>query len=95
MKNLDTIISQIEEIVERLSMPLSPEDINCGWRDKSKEAMIRFFRTMLSDFQNKPPRIKIEYMTIARGLDAWGIDGGILEEKAIKISRAVNEFKNG
>ena len=93
MNDLKSIQAQIKDIITKLSKSLSNEDLACGWREQSREAMLKFFKTMFEDLEKNPPRIKIEYMTIARGLDHWGIDGGRLEEQAIKISRQVSLYE--
>ena len=93
MKKMNVIISQVDEMIAKLSLPLSQQDMACGWRDKSKEAMLKFFMTMLQDIKKKPPQIKVEYMTLARGLDAWGIEDGILAEMAYKISSDLIDYE--
>ena len=93
MKNLKPIIEKVQVLIEKLSQSLSNEDLACGWREKSQEAMLRLFKRMLNDLKCKTPQIKDEYLTIIRGLDHWGIEDGPLCNLIYSISADLIEYK--
>ncbi len=90
MDRRDAVIRRVIAVIDRLSRPLTVSDIAGGWSEESRAALLGFFKRLCDDLKGGTPAFhKPEYMSIARGMDTWGIiDGDILEEAA-SISNAI------
>ena len=89
----EEIISDIQMFYIELSKPFSEEDLKGGWSEKSRQSCIKLFKQMESDLRDKNINLKnkIEYITLVRGLDYWGITKGKLFEQALTISSKIND----
>jgi hypothetical protein len=80
---------KIEEVLLHLRSGLSEEDVRSGWTERAREAMIVFFDRMLRDVHTGQSLMPLEYRTILRGLDHWGVMEGELFDQSAEISGTV------
>jgi hypothetical protein len=80
---------KVEAILRRLRSGLTEEDVQSGWTERARDAMIVFFDRMLRDVHTGQSLMPLEYRTILRGLDHWGVVAGELFDKAAEISANV------
>jgi len=93
VSNTDLILKKVENIIERLSSPLSEEELSNGWIEDSRLAMLKFFETLRDDLKNDVDvSAKAEYRSIARGMDHWGISVGQLLDDATEISMEIRKL---
>lgn len=93
MKTTDLLLQRVDKIVRKLSNQLSENDIDGGWCEESRLAMLKFFETLRDDLLNGVDvSTKAEYASIARGMDHWGIVSGQLLEEATGISAEIRKF---
>ncbi len=77
-----SLIPTIDSLIQKLSMPLQPDELAHGWSESSQEAMLKFFEDL---------RLKViadadlPYLGIVRALDHWGVSGGELFREAAQI----------
>jgi hypothetical protein len=77
----------INNLRSELHKPLSAEEADCGWTEASKRAIEKFVIHLKLDTENDPLSFnKIEYKTVLRGLDHWGISSGKLYETLSEVS---------
>jgi hypothetical protein len=82
----ETLLVQLDNIIERLSQHLPQAEVRCGWTEESREAMRSFFEQMRIDASaGKELKFLPEYVSLLRGLDHWGIASGPLFEAAAEI----------
>ena len=90
----DEIANRLENLIGQLSKELPPTEIQNGWTEDSRQAMLKFFQRLHSDLASGVVvSSKTEYVTISRGMDHWGITGGELLEEAAKISFAIKMLR--
>jgi hypothetical protein len=90
MNEKNEIIIKIDDIVGELSHPLSLQEADEGWTEKSKTAIGVFFKELRSNILSGGP---LPPLSIARGLDHWGVVNGELLEKAAVISNQLRNMK--
>lgn len=79
-------LDALDNIIERLSDPLLPSDIRHGWSERSQAAILKYYqriRTRIELGENIP---RGEINGLARGLDSWGVDGGMLQDSTFGVS---------
>jgi len=87
------VANRIEKLINKLSRQLPPQEIQNGWTEDSRKAMLDFFQRLHSDLvAGVAVSTKTEYITIPRGMDHWGITDGELLEEAAKISDAIKRL---
>ena len=88
-----TLLERLDNILERLSMPLPEAEVQQGWTEQSRDAMRTFFLQMRSDAAARKDLKSIpHYVGLLRGLDHWGIAGGELFEAAARIGSLVTQI---
>ena len=78
---------RIEEIIELLSCPLTPDQTAEGWTEQAKEGLRSFFLDLLENVRNARP---ITHIGVLRSLDTWGVSKGDLHDKIIGVSVELN-----
>ena len=84
------VINKISEGLSLLVRPVSEQEAADGWTPKSKSAMQTFFEELRQKLllgETSPP------LSIARGMNHWGITQGELLEKAADISKDLRKIK--
>lgn len=82
-----------DKLIKRLSNSLSQEELDNGWTEDSRQAMLMFFETLRSDLRSGlDVSEKLEYRSIARGMDHWGISDGQLLNDATEISSEIRKL---
>ncbi len=86
------LLELVQRISEEMASPLRPEELEHGWTEESRQAMMVFFERLREDVEGGVRLCqRLEYSTILRGLDHWGITEGRMHERASQISTAVRE----
>jgi hypothetical protein len=88
----DSLLQQIDCMIERLSNTLPVKETEGGWTRKSQEFFLEFFGKL------KRALLKGETMacgSIGRGMDHWGIVSGNLLKDADEISLLIDEMSSG
>ena|SRR6266850_2685377 len=80
---------RVEAILHHLRSGLTEEDRRNGWTERGRQAMVAFFERMLRDIHSGESLMPLEYRTILRGLDHWGVMDGSLLDQAAEISNEV------
>ena len=81
------LIELVQRITVDLASPLPREELEYGWTEESREAMLALFERLRQDVEaGVRLRHRPEYFTILRGLDHWGISEGPLLQRASRIS---------
>jgi len=93
--NRNELVMLILKYLDRLRKGMTQQDVFDGWTEQSRAAMIRFFETMVDEAQRGQSLDKLEYKTIPRGMDHWGIYQGDLLENAAEISAAIIDGVGG
>ena len=83
------VIHLVDEMIDSLSRPLAKEDTDVGWSDESRQAILNLFKRLRLDLEKAGIPDSTEYLTVARGLDHWGITDGRLLMEAVGISGAL------
>ena len=86
--DLNQIRAEAKALVEVLDQ-LTEEDKACRWTPESQHAMTVLLRRLLADLDSLDGRSKVEYRTMVRGLDMWGIHDGVLAERLVALSTAM------
>jgi len=82
-----------DNILEKLSKSLSQEEMDDGWTENSRQAMLKFFGSLKNDLEKGVDvSVKAEYRSIARGMDHWGIGEGELLKEATEISEVIRSL---
>jgi hypothetical protein len=77
---------RLDDIIEKLSRPLPPAELQHGWTEQSKTAMRSLFERMRADLTaGKELKSVPHYIAVVRGLDHWGIASGELFDSAANI----------
>ena len=79
------VLIAVDNIVERLSGKLLPSDIRHGWSDESRTAMLRHYQRIRTRIA-QGEKLLDKDGSVGRQLDAWGIDGGLLENSLFGVS---------
>ena len=91
--DLKNLRINVDRLVQLLSEPVSADEANCGWSMPAKEGMRKFMTKLLSDIDHDPFFYqKLEYRTIARGLDHWGVLSGQLCDELTDISSLIRDI---
>ncbi|MCX5658804.1 MAG: hypothetical protein NTW19_03670 [Planctomycetota bacterium] len=83
------IILEVEELVAALAAPLPELELANGWSAACQTATRSLLQGIAEDLRT---RKRIPHMTIGRGLDHWGVEGGPLFERACVISNHLREI---
>lgn len=84
-----SLIPTIEDLIQKLSTPLQPDELAHGWSESSQKAMLEFFE----DLREKVLAGEtLPYLGIVRGLDHWGISGGQLFQKAAEVDHELRQL---
>ena len=89
MKNRDQILTEVESLIGDLAAPLSQSEIAFGWTLESQNATLKLLNEIRAALVERRP---IEKLSIGRGLDHWGVEGGQLLENACKLSNHLREM---
>ncbi len=90
MNDRETLIATLENLVDKLSRPLSADESRKGWTEASQSAILSF----LNDLRTKLLADEtIPYLSIVRALDHWGVTGGELFQEAAKIDYGLRHTK--
>jgi len=85
------IIQAIEELKAALTAPLPGEELANGWTPKSQEATL----ALLHEIEEAlPAKRELPSLSIGRGLDHWGVEGGPLFEMACELSNCLREVED-
>jgi hypothetical protein len=90
MHDENKIIKKIDEVIGELSLPLTSKEAAEGWTERGKVAIEAFFKELRSKILSGEP---LPSLSIARGLDHWGVVNGELLEKSAKISNDLRNIK--
>jgi hypothetical protein len=83
-------MARLDDIIERLSMPLSESDMRHRWTEEGRCAFLKFYQQMRADaIHGKDLKSVANYLSVSRGLDVWGISSGELYQAALSVSAAV------
>lgn len=63
------IVSDIDNLIGELSLPLSQSEIDCGWTAESQNAALKLLAEIRKALLAGQ---KIEKVNLGRGLDSWG-----------------------
>jgi hypothetical protein len=85
------LVTNINELIDELSLPLRPEEVAHGWSEPSQAAMLKFFEDLR---QRVIAGEQLGYLGIVRGLDHWGISGGELFRKAAEVDHELRAVRN-
>jgi len=89
MENRDKILTEVESLIGELAAPLSQSEISFGWTPESQNATLKLLNEIRAALVDRRP---IEKLSIGRGLDHWGVEGGRLLESACKLSNNLREL---
>ena len=88
------LLKRVDRMIQRLSSPLLPSYIADGWSEEARTAMLKFFEELHAKLLSAEPLSEMkEHLTIARGMDTWGVTGGDLLEESAEISCMLSEAK--
>jgi hypothetical protein len=80
------LLQSIDELVALLSIDLPDGEVQHGWSNESRDAIREALQEMRADVAARKDVGRMpDWAGVARGLDAWGIDGGALAEKAYAL----------
>ena len=94
-RNRSAVIQRLEQLIEKLKQPVSPEEAKQGWTASKRQRWIPFFTELLQRLKDQRPFDKedrITHIHIARAMDHDGIDGDLTEEAAA-ISNALETLE--
>ena len=91
MEDRASVIGKIDKMIDRLSGSIPSEEAVNGWNEDSRQAMLNFFRDLRERMQ-RGESPKVTDVTIARGLDHWGIGRGQLLDEAVDISNSLRPW---
>ena len=83
MNKCKKIVSDIDNLTEELSLPLTQSEIDCGWTPESQNATLKLLAEIRKALLASQT---IEKVNLGRGLDSWGGLEGTLFERACTIS---------
>jgi hypothetical protein len=83
------IVAAIDDLIEKLSGPLTGNEVANGWSERSQKAMLEFFQDLRLKLMSDDESLL--YFSIVRGLDHWGVSGGELFQKAAEVDRELRE----
>ena len=87
MKDRAALISEVQEMIRRLSQPLASSDIQDGWSEEARSLFLGTFEKLLDRLSDDTPLTdKERELNIVRGMDYWGILRGELLNFASKIN---------
>jgi hypothetical protein len=86
--------ARVEEMVSKLSRPLSYYDKLNGWNDETRDFCLKYFAALLEDL-GKPgfPHLKYRISPIPRTMDACGIHAGPLFDLSDTIAIHLSRFQ--
>lgn len=91
MPTKEEIIKKIDGFIEKLSMPLTPDEMRNGWDEENQRFFIDFFKKVKGEVE---AGISVEYVgSIGRGMDSRGIVEGDLLDEACGISVGLKALK--
>ncbi len=94
MDDRTELLNRVERMIQRLSSPLLPSNIAQGWSEEARTAMLKLFEALHARLISAEPLSEKEKsLSIARGMDSWGITGGDLLEEGAEISCMLSETK--
>ncbi len=89
------ILRRVERMIERLQAPMPPEEVRNGWRKYAVGGMTSYYQQLRDDvLRGERFWAKVEYYTVARGLDGHGVLRGPLHDEAIAISALILGYPN-
>ena len=86
MLDENEIIKKIDEV----TLPLTSKEAAEGWTERGKVAIEAFFKELRSKILSGEP---LPSLSIARGLDHWGVVNGELLIKSVEISYDLRKIK--
>ncbi|WP_141653091.1 hypothetical protein [Phenylobacterium immobile] len=79
---------EIASIIATLEAPLSPDERAAGWTKAVKSGYAQTFSDLLTQVR---VTYAIPYFGIVRSLDAYGIGGGELYDRLIRVANEAND----
>jgi hypothetical protein len=77
------------EMINLLSEPLTPDEIQGGWNDKTRLAWIPYYKELLQRVELDDYIVPLQDFHVSRMLDMSGVMSGELSELAARISNAL------
>lgn len=88
----DEVLKEICELDSAMSAPLSEAELANGWTPRSQQATLALLREIAGALRTGG---NLPGLSMGRGLDHWGIEGGELFEKACKLSNHLRQMASG
>jgi hypothetical protein len=92
MVTRQSLQEELAWMIDQLSKPLPPHELEAGWTEQGRVAMLKFFEDLDSKLGNGE---KLPEVNIPRGMDSWGIVEGQLLKKAAELSLDLKKFSSG
>jgi hypothetical protein len=89
--NRDTLIHELSELNVVLSAPLSESERANGWTLESQQATLQLLGEIMTALREN--RDLPAHLSLGRGLDHWGVEGGPLFEKTCAVSNHLRQLK--
>lgn len=90
MKN--QLLNELDDLIAKLEQPLPPAELANGWTPQSQAAILSLLRNVRENVRQDGA---LPELSIGRGLDHWGVEGGPMFEKACAVSNLLREFSGG
>ncbi len=88
------LLKRVDRMIQRLSSPLLPSHVADGWSEEARTAMLKVFMKLHAKLMSAEPLSEMtKHLTIARGMDTWGVTGGDLLKEGAEISCMLTEAK--
>ncbi|MHB8477391.1 MAG: hypothetical protein ACYC9Z_18275 [Casimicrobiaceae bacterium] len=83
------ILNLMDGFARLLGQPLDAAEVRSGWTAGAQRAisdlLVELRTRVISD-------AALPGISLSRGLDAWGVEGGFLAEKAAELSNSLREY---
>ena len=95
MSDRATIIDRLDRMIARLSKPLLPSDIQDGWSEEARKAILEVLEELRARLLDGEPLTEQEKeLNIPRGMDTWGVTGGDLLDEGVQVFKQLRELKS-
>ncbi len=84
------LLNELDGLIATLEVPLSSEELANGWTAQSQAAILSLLQNIRDSVRQDDV---LPELSIGRGLDHWGIEGGPVFETACTVSNRLREFR--
>ena len=89
---IDTVVQEIDLVIESLGSPVTAKEASDGWTSKSKMAVHALMKSLKEKLQSGT---ELPPMSISKALDHWGVIDGEILERVAEISNQIRQLQRG